>query len=120
MGAPEWSSKLLLVPTGPAEETKDATGGRRVGDGGRGGGASRDGVTSRCQQGHRGFLFELFELQQEGSNAEKYFQGLASLLCECEGGARGGERWGYPGGHPMCCFVGDMVVLEILSLARRW
>lgn len=63
IGAPEWCSQLLAWDDVDGREG----GARRQGGGGHG-------------HGHRGFLFQLFELRH--GKYEKYFQSLASLLCE--------------------------------------
>lgn len=69
VGAPQWCSQLT--------ETS-----RHTGNGSGGVGSN----------GHRGFLFELFELRE--GTYENHFRALASLLCEfMEGIKTGGWEW---------------------------
>lgn len=83
LGTPEWCSRLLAPAAAVANDSNVAVIHDDDRGGGIGGRENANRAASPQQQGHRGFLFELFELKQQDSNAEKCFQGLASLLCEC-------------------------------------
>lgn len=81
IGAPQWCLQLVVEKNSSVDA---AAGG---GGGGDGGGSGRN--------GHRGFLFELFELRQGPQDTAKHSQALASLLGEkIQTGAKGDKQRG--------------------------